>query len=107
MRKYKSDTFSCGVLQLSKLWNDGNAYTVVKKILPRPNDAFNCCLVTWSDADHMGNGLRIAKEIRKTFPDTDLFESASACNPNSSNIIRMWVWRFDQDKVRKYRKKIK
>lgn len=56
----------------------------------------------FSDADQLGNGIKLAQQIRAAFPDTDLIESAPKTNPNSGSIIRTWVWTPDWEAVAKY-----
>jgi hypothetical protein len=45
----------------------------------------------FSDADVEENGIRLAEQIRATFPNTQLV-SGTNVNPNSNNRITTWVW---------------
>lgn len=93
-------TECCGIEELFNLVKDTNA--VLAKVA---DDSERRAMIIFHDAVEYGRGERLARKIRRLKLGR-LLKSPVCYNPNSSNMIAMWTWVPEWDRIQRYRDKL-
>lgn len=84
---------SCGVAELSNLWNP-----TIADVMDLPVEGLRPAFIVFSDVAG-SNGDKLAKLIKKHKLGT-LTVTRPKTNPNSGNKIKVWAWSVDQSKFK-------
>jgi hypothetical protein len=93
---------SCGIRQIAEVWRFRRS---VAKLRTWVNNRSGEDVPGWalkpsyfymfSDADHIGNGRWLAEMIRKHNLGVLSTPIDAKENPNTNNLISMWIWRYN------------
>lgn len=95
--KHQASYISCGVLQVYDLEAMSRSplldllHMLGAELVP------TVAHIVFSDANCLGNGFRLAREITDRFPRT--LVGRSGVNPNTGNRIHTWIWDPDWPEV--------
>ncbi len=104
--QFDKSHISCGVWEAHHLPKQNANQTMFAmanamyhKANPRP-----CAFILFSDivVEEKSRGQRLAEEIANTENHGSLLETKEEVNPRTGNVIRVWVWHVNHDKMRKW-----